>query len=110
MASTGRATVRFPSARCCFVRDGHLNAASLPPSRFGRAAGPPVAKIRPAIEKHGLWNGLVAYQFDHDGGKGYYRDQTKMWDYGVPAPMTLGDTECFIRHDGSVVVHTEVMY
>jgi hypothetical protein len=72
--------------------------------------GTPVAKIRPAIEKHGLWNGLVAYQFDHEGGKGYYREQTKTWDYGVPSPMTLGDTECFISHDGSVVVHTEVMY
>jgi hypothetical protein len=72
--------------------------------------GTPVAKIRPAIEKHGLWNGLVAYQFDHEGGRGNYREQTKTWDYGVPAPMTLGDTQCFISHDGSVVVHTEVMY
>jgi hypothetical protein len=67
--------------------------------------GTPVAKIRSAIENHGLWNGLVAYQFEHDGGKGYYREQTKTWDYGVPAPMTLGDTQCFISHDGSVVVH-----
>ena len=72
--------------------------------------GTPVAKIRPAIEKHGLWNGLVAYQFDHEGGKGSYSEQTKTWDYDVPAPMTLGDTECVISHDGSVVVHTEVMY
>jgi len=55
--------------------------------------GTPVAKIHPAIEKHGLWNGLVAYQFDHEGGRGYYREQTKTWDYGVPAPMTLGGTE-----------------
>ena len=69
--------------------------------------GTPVAKIRPAIEKHGLWNGLVAYQFDHEGGRGYYREQTKTWDYGVPPPMTLGDTECFTSHDGSVVVHKD---
>ena len=72
--------------------------------------GTPVANIRPAIERHHLWNGLVAYQFDHDGGKGSYTEQTKLWDYGVPAILTLGDTECFISHDGSVVVHTEVMY
>ena len=72
--------------------------------------GTPVASIRPAIVKRHLWNSLVAYQFDHDGGKGSYTELTKTWDYGVPALMTLGDTECFISHDGSVVVSTQVMY
>lgn len=72
--------------------------------------GTPVANIRPAIERRGLWNGLSAYQFEHEGGKGSYDEKSKTWDYGIPAPLTLGDTECFISHDGSVVVHTEVLY
>lgn len=72
--------------------------------------GTPVANIRPAIEKHHLWNGLVAYQFEQEGGKGSYTAQTKLWDYAVPASLTMGDTECFISHNGSVVVGTQVMY
>lgn len=31
--------------------------------------GTPVAKIRPAIEKHRPWNGLVAHQFGHEGAE-----------------------------------------
>lgn len=71
--------------------------------------GTPFAAIQPAIKKHGLWNGLSAYQFEHDGDMGTYREKTKLWDLGVPATLTYGDTECAIWHDGKVVVRTQVL-
>jgi hypothetical protein len=71
--------------------------------------GTPFAAIEPSIKKHGLWNGLSAYQFEHDGDMGTYREKTKLWDIGVPATLTYGDTECAIWHDGKVVVRTQVL-
>jgi hypothetical protein len=70
--------------------------------------GSPVSGIQAAIKSRGLWNGLTAYQFTREGGKGSYDEQTKTWDYAVPAPLTLGDTTCFISHNGTVVVSTKV--
>jgi len=71
--------------------------------------GTPFGAIQPAIKKHGLWNGLSAYQFEHDGNMGTYREKAKLWDLGVPATLTYGDTECAIWHDGKVVVRTQVL-
>jgi hypothetical protein len=68
--------------------------------------GTPYANIRQAIEKRGLWNPLVAYQFDHEDSR-YQKDWT--WEIAVPAVMTLGDMECSITHNHGVVLFTEVL-
>lgn len=73
--------------------------AALPP-------GTPYAKIRPAIEKYGLWNGLVSYQFEHEDTREVSRGK---WNIAVPAVMTYGDMECSIWHDHAVVVRAEVL-
>jgi hypothetical protein len=75
------------------------------------APGTPLANVQPTIKRYGLWNSLVAYQFEHleRGGPGSFDERTNTWDIGVPAVSTMGDMECFITHNGSVVTATEIM-
>jgi hypothetical protein len=47
--------------------------------------GTPYAQIRPAIERHGLWNGLVEYQIEHEDPK---EAASGRWEIAVPAVMT----------------------
>jgi hypothetical protein len=68
--------------------------------------GTPYSKIRPAIERHGLWNGLVAYQFEHEETQ---EAKNGIWEIAVPAVMTYGDMECSISHNHVVVLSTEVL-
>lgn len=68
--------------------------------------GTPYNEIRPGIEKHGLWNGRVSYQFEHEETR---EESGGKWNIAVPAVLTYGDLECSIWHDHSVVLTTEVL-
>ena len=54
--------------------------------------GTPVAKIRPAIEKHRPWNGLVAHQFGHEGQRLLPRadKDVGLWRSGADDPRGHG--------------------
>jgi len=66
--------------------------------------GTPVSEIFSTIKTYGFDNPLVEYQ-----GQGSFDARTKTWDIGVPAPSTLGDMECDIRHDGRAVVASTIL-
>jgi len=68
--------------------------------------GTPYTKIRSAIEKHELWDPLLADQFTHGDSR---QQQNAEWTIGVLAPMTLGDMECAITHNHVVVISTQVL-
>ena len=65
-------------------------------------SGAPVASIRLTVTKYGLERYLINDQ-------GVYDDRTQSWNIPIPAPSTMGDMACFIHHNGSVVLSTEVV-
>lgn len=73
--------------------------------------GTSLVNVEPAIRKYWLWNGLVAYQFEHPdrGSPGTFDEKQQTWNIGVPAVSTMGDMECFITHNGTIVTATQVM-
>lgn len=70
--------------------------------------GTPVAAIWPTVKSYGLWNSLVAYEFEHPWPPSI-NGQEKTWQISIPAPSTLGDMECLIWHNQSVVLGAKVV-
>ena len=64
--------------------------------------GAPVASIRRTVTKYGYERYLINDQ-------GVFDERTGSWNIPIPAPSTMGDMACFIRHNGSVVLATEVV-
>ena len=66
--------------------------------------GTPVTERFSTIKTYGFDHPLVEYQ-----GQGSFDARSGTWDIGVPAPSTLGDMECDIRHDGHTVVASRIL-
>ena len=64
--------------------------------------GAPVADIRPTVTKYGLGRFLI-------NDDGLFDDRTQSWSIAIPAPSTMGDMACFIRHNRSVVLAAEIV-
>ena len=72
--------------------------------RYGTA----VDDMRRIVTKFGFWNPLVEYDFEHAEPRST-KGQGNVWEIAIRAPSPVGDMQCLILHDETVVLGTKLV-
>ena len=70
--------------------------------------GVPVTDMRRTVKKYGFWNPLVEQGLDEESPRST-KGQRNVWEIDISPPYTIGDMQCIILHDESVVLATKIV-